>query len=211
MVSGCMVFGFNCQRQRFNRAHVQRSQIFQMPFLVFPSAQVHAVRAVDDVNGRQNQDGHFPASQPVHELNQAGDCGADQIIRKGPGITRIPFLDDGSVISQGNDRCNGDAVEQEKDNRRDQQRQGRLRVKNMVEQRYIRPIGSGNRQSKLGQIESEVNKAEPLLCMPEALNHGAHSGQHHSFRQRHVTDADQEENKNDGDRPFRSWQYRFQE
>jgi len=46
--------------------------------------------------------------------------------------------------------------------------------------------------------------------MPEALNHGAHKAQHHGFRQRHVADADQEENKDDGDRPFRSWQHSFQ-
>ena len=52
-----------------NGAHVERSQVFEMPFLVFPSAQMHAIRAINDVDGGQNQDRHLPAGHAVDELS----------------------------------------------------------------------------------------------------------------------------------------------
>jgi len=115
MIVGGMVLGFDGQCQCFNGAQVQSSHFFDVLLFVVQPAEISAVRAVNKVNDRNQNQGSVPVSLPAQHRQNPGDRSAAQIIRKAPKVAVVPDFRD--RLSLGHRNCCGHRhrVHQEKD------------------------------------------------------------------------------------------------
>ena len=77
-----MVLGFNGQSQSLNGPQMQVRHFLDVAFLVLQFAEVKAVRAVDQVNRRHQEQRRFPVESLVEPRNRAGDPGSHQVVRE---------------------------------------------------------------------------------------------------------------------------------
>ena len=67
-------------------AQVQVCHLLHVPLLIFQLAQVQPVRAVDQVNGGQDQERCFPIEGVIQPYDDGGDSGSDQVIGERPEV-----------------------------------------------------------------------------------------------------------------------------
>ena len=81
-----VIFGFDGQREGFNRAQMQVGHFLDVAFFVFELAQIEAIGAVDQINRRHQQQRGFPVKSLVEPADGAGNSGSDQVVRERPEI-----------------------------------------------------------------------------------------------------------------------------
>ena len=93
MVVGGLVFCLYGERKHFDRSAMERGDFFGVGalligtfFFIFQAAHIQAVRAIDDVENRQQQERRLPAEQLAGGVDDPGDGGADQVVGERPEI-----------------------------------------------------------------------------------------------------------------------------
>src|SRR5579863_3906060 len=107
MVMGGLIFRFNREGQCFNGSQVQVCDLFDVPFLILQLAEIQAVGAVNDVEGRNEQERCFPIKFAVKPSDHACYAGAHQVVGEGPKVAVDQNQPERFVFADGND--DGDA------------------------------------------------------------------------------------------------------
>ncbi len=90
MIVSRVVLGFNGQCQRFDSAQMQRGHFFHVDFLVLQTAQISAVRTIDEVNDRDQHQGSVPVGLAAQYAKNPCDGSAAQIVWEAPEVTVVP-------------------------------------------------------------------------------------------------------------------------
>ena len=114
---GRVIFGFDGEGQGLDRAQMEVSHLFHVALLVCEFAQIEAVRAVDQVDHRQNEQRRFPVEVTVKPGDHACDCGADQVVGKRPEIAVHQDAPQRTAFGQRNDGGDGSGIGDEIDRR----------------------------------------------------------------------------------------------
>ena len=90
MIVRGVVLGFNCQRQRLNRAQVEPGHVFYVLLLGFQFAEVEAIGPINDVHRRHDHQRGLPSNELIELANSFSYAGANQVIRERPEIAFLP-------------------------------------------------------------------------------------------------------------------------
>ena len=115
------VLGFNRQRQRLNRAHVQSRQFLGMAQSVVHPRKVQLIGSGDQVNKRQYEERKLPPNTVRKRSKTPGHCRAAHGVGQGPKAAFPPGRDHPPPFGPGDGDGNRDCMHQEERQRRRRQ------------------------------------------------------------------------------------------
>ena len=162
VIVGCLVLGFNGQRQGLDGSQMKVRNFFHMPLLVFQLAQIEAVGPVDQINGWDKQQRSFPVEFAVEPANRACNTGSDQVIRERPEVAVHQNLSQRFAFAHRNHNGNASGIHDEID-RSCQTQDQRMTGDELVGQSVvIDEISQGGRQGTRTNVERQLECAGPV-------------------------------------------------
>ena len=145
MFVSSVVFGFNGKRQSLNGPQVQVRHLLDVAFLVLQFAQVQTIRAINQVDGRHQQQRGFPVESLVEPGHRPGDSRAHQVVGERPEVAVHQNADQRPALGQRDDCRDGARVRDEVNGRRESQ-QDRAIANQQVRQLAMVIIDIGQRR-----------------------------------------------------------------
>ena len=144
LVSG-VVLGFDGQRQRFDGAQVQRGHLLDVLLLVFQAAQISAIRAVNEVDDRNQNQRSMPVRLAAKHTEYPGNGRAPEIIGETPKIAVVPNARERFLFCDPDRPRNRNGIHEEKDARRHTQAHGVAITRYTLDVCVVHEVGRGNR------------------------------------------------------------------
>src|SRR4029077_15015353 len=157
-----LIFGFDGQCQRFNRAQVEIGHLFHVALFVFELAEIETIRTENEVNGREKKQRSLPVESAVKPGDDSGNSGADQVVGKGPEVAIHQNLPQRPPLGQRNYGSNNARIG-EKIDRCSRSQQECVAAHQLHEELVvINHIGGGGGDCSCTNIETDLRAAGAL-------------------------------------------------